>query len=157
VSTEKIGDPREIRHWMGHMETDYAYTRGVAGDKFFDEMKEKGRIMGAKCRKCGITYVPPRLFCERCFERLEDWMDVGKRGIVHTYTVAYIDIDGSKLKEPTIWAVIKIANTHGGLVHKIGETDPKKVKIGMPVEAVFKDKKEREGSILDIKYFKPAE
>ena len=77
--------------------------------------------------------------------------------MVHAYTVAYIDIDGSKLKEPTIWAVIKIANAHGGLVHKLGETAPENVKIGMSVEAVFKDKKEREGSMLDIKYFKPVE
>lgn len=157
MSTEKIGDPREIKHWMGHMEADYAYTRGIAGDRFFEEIKENARIMGAMCRKCGLVYVPPRLFCERCFEKLEDWVEVGKRGLVHTYTVAYIDVDGSKLKEPTIWAVIKIDNAHGGLVHKLGETEPENVKIGMRVEAVFKDKEEREGSMLDIKYFKPVE
>ena len=138
------------------METDYTYTLGVAGDRFFKEIKENARIMGAKCKKCGLLYVPPRLFCERCFEKLKDWVDVGKKGVVHTYTVAHIDVDGSKLKEPTIWAVIKIDNAHGGLVHKLGETDPKNVKIGMSVEAVFKGKRERKGSILDIKYFKPV-
>jgi len=156
MSTEKIGDPREIRHWMGHMETDYAYTRGIAGDRFFNEIKENARIMGAKCRKCGLVYVPPRLFCERCFEKLDDRVEVGKRGVVHTYTFAYMDIDGSKLDEPVIWAVIKIGNAHGGLVHKLGETDKENVRIGMRVEAVFKDKKERDGSILDIKYFRPV-
>jgi hypothetical protein len=155
MSTEKIDDPREIRHWMGHMETDYTYTLGIAGDRFFKEMKEKARIMGAKCKKCDLLYVPPRLFCERCFEKLEDWVEVGREGVVHTYTVAHIDTDGSKLKAPITWAVIKIANAHGGLVHKLGEIDPENVEIGMPVEAVFKPKKEREGSMLDIKYFKP--
>jgi uncharacterized OB-fold protein len=30
------------------------------------------------------------------------------------------------------------------------------VEIGMTVEAVFKPKEERVGSILDIQYFKPA-
>ena len=156
MSTEKIDDPREIRHWMGHMETDYTYTLGIAGDRFFEEIKKNARIMGSRCKKCSLVYVPPRLFCERCFEKLEDWMEVGKRGVVHTYTVAYIDIDGTKLKKPTIWSVIKIANAHGGLVHKLGETNPENVKIGMCVEAVFKAKNEREGSMLDIKYFKPV-
>jgi len=52
--------------------------------------------------------------------------------------------------------MIKIHGTDGGLVHKIGETSPKDVKIGMEVEAVFKPREEREGSINDIKYFKPV-
>ena len=157
MSTEKIGHPREIRHWLGHMEADYAYAHGIAGDRFFEEIKENSRIMGAKCRKCGLVYVPPRFFCERCFEKLDDWVEVGKRGAVHTYTVAYIDVDGSKLEAPIIWAVIQVDNAHGGLVHKLGEINPENVKIGMRVEAVFKEKEEREGSILDIKYFKPME
>ncbi len=156
MSTEKMGDPREIKHWMGHMEADYAYTRGIAGDRFFEEIKKNAQIMGAKCKKCGLIYVPPRLFCEQCFEKLDDWVRMSKRGVVHTYTVAHIDIDGSKLKEPTILAVIKIDNAHGGLVHKLGEIKPENVKIGMRVEAVFKAKKERGGSILDIKYFRPV-
>ena len=71
-------------------------------------------------------------------------------------TVAYVDIDGTKLKKPLVWAMIKIDNVHGGFVHKLGEVDPKDVEIGMRVEAVFKEKKKRVGSMLDIKYFKPA-
>lgn len=155
MTLEKISDTQQIRHWPGHMETDYIYTLGIAGERFFNEIKKNGKIMGAKCKKCGIVYVPPRMYCERCFEKLEQWLDVGKRGTVHTYTFAHIDIDGSKLKEPTIYAMIKIDGTDGGLIHKIGEADPNKVKIGMRVEAVFKPKEKREGSINDIKYFKP--
>ncbi len=101
------------------------------------------------------SYVPPRIYCERCFEKLEEWIDVGTKGTVHTFTVAYVDVDGSKLKQPTIYAMIKINGTNGGLVHKIGEANPKDVKIGMQVEAVFKPKEERKGSINDIKHFKP--
>jgi len=43
-----------------------------------------------------------------------------------------------------------------GLVHRLGEVEPEEVEIGMPVEIVLKPKEERIGSILDIKYFKPA-
>ena len=42
-----------------------------------------------------------------------------------------------------------------GLVHHLGEVRPKDVKIGMKVKAVWKAEKDREGNILDIKYFRP--
>jgi len=155
MTLEKIRDPQEIRHWPGHMETDYIYTLGVAGERFFQEIRKNGRIMGAKCKQCDIVYVPPRMYCERCFEKLKEWVNVGKRGTVYTYTVAYIDLDGSKLKEPTIYALIKIDGADGGFVHKLGEINPEKVKIGMKVEAVFQSKEKRRGSINDIRYFKP--
>jgi len=154
MSLEKITNPFNARHWIGHMEADYVYTLGVAGERFFNEIKENGKIMGAKCPKCNITYVPPRMYCEKCFEKLEEWVDIGKRGIIHTFTIATIDINGEKLKKPTIYALIKFNSAHGGIIHKISETDT--VYIGMEVEAVFKPLNERKASINDIAYFKPA-
>jgi len=38
----------------------------------------------------------------------------------------------------------------------VSEVDVEKVSIGMKVAAVFKRKEQREGSILDIRYFKPV-
>lgn len=156
MSLDKISDPRGIRHWPGHMETDYVYTHGVAGERFFREIKEKARIMGTKCKRCGVVYVPARMYCERCFEKLEEWVDVGKRGKVHAYTVAYIDMDGCRLKEPIVYAMIKMDGADGGLVHRLGEVNLKELEINMGVEAVFKLKAQREGSINDIRYFKPT-
>jgi uncharacterized OB-fold protein len=154
MSLEKITNPFNARHWIGHMEADYVYTLGIAGERFFKEIKENDRIMGAKCPKCNVIYIPPRMYCEKCFEKLEEWVDVGKRGIVHTFTIATIDINGEKLEKPTICALIKFDGVHGGIIHKIGETDT--VYIGMEVEAVLKPQNERKASINDIEYFKPA-
>ena len=44
----------------------------------------------------------------------------------------------------------------GGLVHRLDEVEPVEIEIGMPVEAVFKPQAERQGSILDILYFRPV-
>jgi len=156
MSLDKLSDARRIWHWMGHMETDYVYTLGVAGERFFKEIKENEKIMGARCKCCNVVYVPPRMYCEKCFEKLEEWIEVGRKGIVHTFTVACIDKDGCCLKEPVIYAVIKFDGAEGGLVHKLGEVKPENVCIGMKVEAVFKPKEQRVGSINDIKYFKPV-
>ncbi|MCK4439984.1 Zn-ribbon domain-containing OB-fold protein [Candidatus Bathyarchaeota archaeon] len=157
MSLDKITNPFHIRHWLGDMEADYIYTLGIAGEHFFKEIKENGRIMGAKCPRCNVVIVPPRMYCEKCFAKLEEWVDVGTKGTIHTFTVATIDVDGKKLKEPVIFALIKFERACGGLIHKIGETKTKEVKIGMNVEAVFKPSFERKASINDIKYFKPTE
>lgn len=157
MSMDKITNPFNIGHWLGDMEADYIYTLGKAGERFFKEIKNNGRIMGVKCPCCNVVYVPARMYCEKCFTRLEKWIDVGKRGTVYTFTVATININGEKLEKPTIFALIKFKGTCGGLIHKIEEIEPEKVKIGMNVEAVLKPIPERKASINDIKYFKPVQ
>ncbi|MBU1209286.1 MAG: Zn-ribbon domain-containing OB-fold protein [Proteobacteria bacterium] len=145
----------DITYWPGQIPMSYIYTVGRAGEKFFREIMN-GKMIGARCESCKVTYVPPRIYCEKCFARLEDhYLEVGTKGTVHTFTRCYEAYDGTKKETSTIVAVIRIDGTEGGLVHWLGEVDFKAIYIGMPVEAVFKPKKEREGSILDIKYFKP--
>jgi uncharacterized OB-fold protein len=41
-------------------------------------------------------------------------------------------------------------------VHKLGETTAEEVEIGLPVAAVLRPRRQRKGSLLDIRYFKPA-
>ena len=155
MSTEKILDVRKMTHWPGHMETDYIYTLGKAGEKFFNEIKENGKIFGAKCKRCKQVFVPPRLYCEECFDKLTEWVNIGTKGRVYTFSVAYIDVNGTTLKEPTIYALIKFNGATGGIIHKLGEVSLHDLRIGLPVEAVFKPQPERTANINDIKYFKP--
>jgi len=156
MSLERMRNPRKPKHVYGTMEADYLYTLGVAGERFFKAIKDNSVIMGAKCDKCGVVYLPPRLYCEVCFSELKEWVDVGKRGYVYTYTIAYVDHDGKPLDKPIIYALIRINGTVGGILHKLGEVDPEKVYIGMEVEAVLKPPEQRTGSINDILYFRPV-
>ncbi len=152
---ERMKKTTDITYWEGRIPMNYVYTAGRAGEKFFRTLM-KGKITGAKCNNCSILYVPPRTYCEKCFVRLEDsYVDVGLRGTVHTFAQSHEAFDGSRKEKPSIVAMIRIDGAQGGLYHWLGEVDFDKVHIGMPVEAVFKPAKSREGSILDIKYFKP--
>lgn len=153
---DKITQVSQTKPWHGECPTYYSYTFGVAGERFFREIKDNAKFLGAKCQDCNLTYVPPKMYCERCFAKLEEWLEVANTGTVHTYTVAYVDINGARLDKPVILAMVNIDGAHGGLVHKLGEVKPDKVSIGMKVKAVFKDKAKRTGGILDIEYFKPA-
>lgn len=140
--------------WQDEMPVTNRFTFGLAGERFFRAIQEEGRILGARCAKCNHTYVPAALYCERCLGKLEEWVDVGTRGRVHTYTLLYDNPDGSPREEPEIVAFVSLGD--GGLTHRLGEVEPEAVAIDMPVEAVFKPAAEREGSILDIAYFRPV-
>ncbi len=147
-------DPDSPAVWQGDLPVTSRYTFGVAGERFFRALKDEGRILGSYCPKCDFTYVPGRIFCERCLSELDEWLDAGTQGEVHTFTLLYAGYDGSLLEHPHIVAMIRIGD--GGLVHLLEGIDPQDITIGMTVEAVFKPANERQGSIEDILHFRPV-
>jgi uncharacterized OB-fold protein len=155
ATLEKVERITEIKAWRGEIPLYGRYTVGIAGERFFREIKDNARIMGTKCPRCGILYVPARLYCERCFSKLEEWVEVPPRGEVHTFTILHLDLEENHLEKPQILAFVKLEGADGGLVHYLGEVEPEEVYIGMRVEAVFRPKEERRGEITDIKYFRP--
>ena len=133
----------------------YAWATGIAIGRFLSSLKA-GEIVGTKCDHCGRIGVPPRIFCESCFTRSESWIKLPDTGTVNTFSISYIATDTTRLKTPTIPAVIEIDSAKGaGFLHILGEVKPEEVKIGMRVKAVWVDPQQRKGSITDIKYFKP--
>ena len=134
----------------------YAWDAGVAIGRFLAELKE-GRIVGRRCHRCRRIMVPPRMFCEQCFRPTDEWVYLKDSGRVNTYSISYLRWDATRVKEPTIPALIEIdgASKGMGIMHLLGEVDPKDVQMGMRVKAVWKPARQREGSILDIRYFRP--
>jgi uncharacterized OB-fold protein len=147
-------DKKEPSAWYGDLPVTSRYTFGLAGERFFRAIKDDGKILGTYCHNCSITYVPATIFCERCLSKLDEWVDVGTIGEVITFTLLYENLDGSRREIPELIAFIKLGD--GGIIHRLGQIAQDDIEIGMTVEAVFKEKKDREGSILDIVYFKPV-
>ncbi|MBL7208985.1 MAG: Zn-ribbon domain-containing OB-fold protein [Dehalococcoidia bacterium] len=138
----------------GSIEIGYEWSAGIAGSRFFQELRDNKRIMGTKCSKCGRVLVPPRIFCEECFVDADEWVEVSSKGELITFAETYLSTDGSLLQEPWIVGIVKLDGADGGLIHYIGEAKPEDLRIGMRMEAVFNER--RNGNILDIKYFKPS-
>lgn len=134
----------------------YAWDAGIAIGRFLAELK-KGRIVGRRCHRCRRTMVPPRMFCEQCFRPTDEWVYLADSGRVNTYSVSYIRWDASRVEEPTIPALIEIdgASKGMGIMHLLGGVKPEDVQMGMRVKAVWKPPRQREGSILDIRHFRP--
>lgn len=141
--------------WHGNLPITNRYTYGLAGERFFRAIKDEAKIFGTHCSKCNLTYVPAVIYCERCLNRLDEWVDVGVVGEITTFTLLYVNGDGSARQEADMIAFVQLGD--GGLIHRLGEIDPGDITIGMKVEAVFKPPAERQGSILDILYFAPKD
>lgn len=137
----------------GQIKIDYEWSVGRAGERFFTELKDNKRIMGARCRTCGRVMVPPRIFCEECFVDAIEWVEVEPKGTLVTFGDCYFSTDGKKLDEPWILGIVRLNGSDGGLIHFIKEAKAEDLRIGMPMEIVFNDN--RKGHILDISHFRP--
>ena len=129
-------------------------TAGKAGSKFLTELRDNQKIVGLKCSRCNIVYVPPKSVCT-CYEQLDEWVEVSSEGALTAYTVVnemYSDLYQLK-KTPYGLGIIKLDGADTGLCHFVDETDPSKLTVGTRVRAVFKDKEQRQASILDIDHF----
>ena len=136
----------------------YAWDAGMAVSEYLRGLK-RGVILGRECRRCRRTLVPPRMFCEECFRPTDRWVEVPDTGRVNTFSICYIRWDMVPLKEPEMPFVLELdgGTSMMGFMHKLGEVRPEDVEVGLEVEAVWKPEEEREGSILDIRYFRPRD
>lgn len=142
-------------------ELKYSWSSGEAISRFLGGLRD-GEVWGRKCRGCGRTMVPPRMYCEVCFRLTDEWVRLRDTGRVATYSISYVNADASRRGEqgPIYVAVIEIdgASPLMGMLHLLGEvSSPEAVTVGMKVKAVWKPKGERQGAVTDIRYFKPLE
>ena len=144
--SETATDFNSIRRWYGRLPLEYKYTAGVAGEKFLKLLRDEGAIYGSKCAACEKTFLPPKMYCDNCFEYVERFVRIDEKGYVYSYTSS---------KSDKIIALIKFKGVSGGLLHKLEGVSTKGVKIGMPVRPVLKAKDKRVGSLTDIEYFMP--
>jgi len=153
--TEKLNKTTKPTFWEGEIPVSYVYTYGLAGEKFFRAIKDKGTFLATYCPDCDISFVPPKVYCDRCFNKLDKFVDVGTVGFVETFTITFHNMDGSEKPEPRVLAMVRIDGTDGGIIHYIEGIDVEEIAIGMAVEAIFKPKSKRKGSIEDIIGFGP--
>ncbi|MFW9949467.1 MAG: Zn-ribbon domain-containing OB-fold protein [Candidatus Thorarchaeota archaeon] len=141
----------EKKVYRGAIKVPYKHTAGAYVERFITEIGKNNKIYGVKCKKCNKIYVPPKMICFKCFEKMEEWVEIGSEGTVKGFTVVTHSTPVMPLEPPFAYAIINLDGADTDFVHIIKESDPEKLKIGMRVRAVFKEKPRKR--ILDIEYF----
>ena len=54
----------------GDIPVHHRYTLGVAGGRFFRAMRDERCLLASRCSNCREAFLPPKLYCERCFEEI---------------------------------------------------------------------------------------
>ncbi len=148
----EISEEPVVAEVIGHF--NFLVSTGATGTKFLTEIRDNKKILGIKCPSCGKVYVPPRLHCPTCFVRMSEWVELSGKGTLSSYTIVRYQEPYMPKEPPFAYGVIQMDGADTGMAHLLGEVDLDKIKIGIRLEPVFKE--EREGSILDIDYFKPS-
>ena len=136
----------------GDLPVAFHYTPGVGNTAFFEALRDRGVLLGSRCEGCGITYLPARIFCERCFAELAADTECGLGGTLESFTTGYAGIDGEPLDAPAQIGLVRLDGADTVLMHRLIGNGP--WVIGARVAAVVKP--EREGSILDVEGFRPG-
>lgn len=151
---EKISDPDAVRRWEGDFPVGHRYTPGVAGEAFFTALRERGVLLGSRCGSCGYTYVPARLFCERCFAELSADTEVGPGGALVSFTIVFEGVDGESLDLPATLGLVRLDGADSVLLHRVIDHGDEPLEVGQRVEIALKPQAERTGSILDLDGFR---
>ena len=137
----------------------FQWSVGKMMEKFIKSFAER-KILGAKCPKCGYTYVPPRARCGKCYTKIDErnLVQLSGKGTLTGYTSAFVRLDGKgnflDLREPRVIGAIKLDDSDSTIFLPLGKVDPKDVKEGSRVEAVWRE--ETKGEIADLLCFRPA-
>ena len=139
-------------------------SAGHYRSKFFNTMKNEGKIIANKCSQCNRIIIPPRIICLFCKvevpDKPENWIELSDKGtIIDTQTIQAREKDavtGELIGQPNPNIFIRL---DGGdewtlFAHIAEEMDANKVKPGMRVQAVWKPKNARKGKASDILYFR---
>lgn len=153
---EKVTQPSRVRRWPGTIPVSHRYTAGLAGERFFRALKDRGVFLATRCEECAVTYCPASAFCPRCLSPISDYFEVGPRGWLESFTVVYRDLDEEPLEVPVVVGLIRLEGADTVMVHRIDGNSRAVLEIGVPVEPEFQPKRDRTGSLNDIKHFRPA-
>lgn len=137
----------------GELSVSFRYTPGVGNTAFFEALRDRGVFLGSRCDDCGVTYVPARIFCERCLAELEPSEECGPEGELVSWTVARVDVDDRPLDEPVTYGLVRLDGADTVFLHRLIDLEDAP-EIGGRLRAVLAE--DRTGSIFDVEGFAPA-
>lgn len=104
-------------------------------ESFYRHIGE-GRLTAARCLRCDSTLLPPRPLCPRCLSADMEWIQLGGRGRVETFTVIHVAPEEFRDQVPYTVAIVKLEEG-ARITGQVKGVPPEEVEIGMEVEIKF--------------------
>ena len=115
-------------------------------------------LEGHKCQACGAVFLGERAVCSKCSARNQlKAVKLANTGTLYVYSIVHRSFPG--IEVPYVSAIVDLdggGTVKGNLINI--EPNPEKIRLGMPVEVVYKDalgRKDREGNSYISYFFQP--
>lgn len=132
-------------------------------DISFDQFLNEDRLMGSRCKKCNVVYVPPRPVCIKCHGTEMEWTEMGGKGKLSAFTCIAIGppsmiAEGYNRKNPYCSGVVELEEGArvDARIQGVDAKKPEGIKVGMPMKATFLHRGEAEGLMRTYLAFEPA-
>ena len=131
-----------------------AESRFFTIESFYHFAKE-GKLMAAKCNKCGILLLPPRPVCTNCLLDDFEWVELKRKGKLLTYTVIYVAPPQFQSMTPYAVGIVKLEDGPN-LPGMIKDIEPEKIKVGMDVRVDFDKSVPSQWPMWPRYFFRPS-
>ena len=96
----------------------------------------EGKLMAAKCSKCGTLLLPPRPVCTKCLSTDFRWVELKGKGKLLSYTVIHVSPMQFESMAPYTVGIVELeAGPH--LPGMIRDVEPEKIRVGMDLVVDF--------------------
>lgn len=106
------------------------------GIESFYKFVGEGKLMAAKCNKCGIVMLPPRPVCTKCYSKDLQWIELKGNGKLLTYTVIHVAPKQFETLAPYTVGIMKL-DEGPQLLGMIRGVEFDKIKVGMSLTVDF--------------------
>jgi uncharacterized OB-fold protein len=102
----------------------------------FYKFTSQGKLMAAKCLKCGKIHLPPRPICDNCYSQEFVWHQIQGKGKLLTYTIIYVAPQQFQAMAPYSVGIIEfVAGLRiPGIIQRVSQ---EQLKIGMELTLDF--------------------
>ena len=151
---ESLRGVEPVRSVRTPAQLDYVFTAGDATTRFLTGITQK-KIIGQQATPDSRVYVPPRGADPELGAPTPIEVEVAQTGTVTSYCVVNLQFYGSVMEIPYTSALILLDGSDLSIMHLIQECPVEDVRIGMRVEAVWRDDADIEPTLESIKWFRP--
>ena len=143
------------------LDLQYRHAYGPYYGRMFDELAHSRRIVGTRSPTTGEVLLPPRAICDAPYEPTEQWVDVADTGVIQAFSIIHLEFVGQTREPPYVYVEVLLDGAATRLIHALGGIDVEvaraKLKPGMRVRAVWRDRSEAQGTLNDIEHFELIE
>jgi len=149
-----LQDVEPVRSVRTPARLDYEFTAGEASSRFLKGITQK-KIIGQRANETSRVYVPPRGADPELGATTPIEVEVAQVGTVTSFCMVNVAFYGSVMELPYTSALILLDGADLSIMHLIQEIPADEVRIGMRVEAVWRDDADIEPTLESIKWFRP--